>query len=162
MNADKIPSSVDRCRAAAEVAGVDVEICEFPDGTKTAQDAADAVGCSVAQIVKSMIFEADGEVVLALTSGANQVDPAKLAELADASACGRANPDQVRTSTGYAIGGVSPFGHLQPVRTWIDPHLLTFDVVWVAAGTPRHVFAVPSQQLLATTRAVVADFCPTP
>ncbi len=164
MSTASIPASgsndsAERCRRAAESHGLTVDMREFPEGTRTAADAAAAVGCEVDQIVKSMIFDADGEIVLALTSGAHQVDPAKLADAAQVGSCGRANPEQVRTVTGYAIGGVSPFGHLQPIRTWLDPHLLTFDEVWVAGGTPRHVFAVSSEQLASTTGAIIADVC---
>ena len=146
---------------AAAKLGLTIETREFPSGTRTAQDAALAVGCEVGQIVKSMIFDADGDLVLALTSGANQVDPHRLAELAGAKTCGRATPDQVRSVTGYAIGGVPPFGHDHEVRTWIDPHLLTFDEVWAAAGTPRHVFAIEPRELVKLTGAAVRDFTAT-
>ncbi len=142
--------------------GLSIETQEFPEGTRTAQDAADAVGCEVGQIVKSMIFDAGGTLVLALTSGVNQVDPHRLAELAGATECGRANPDQVRAVTGFAIGGVPPFGHRHPIPTWIDPHLLTFDQVWAAAGTPRHVFAVAPRELANLTGALARDFTTNP
>lgn len=151
-------TSVERCVDAALAAGIDVEMREFPDGTRTADDAAAALSCQVDQIVKSMVFDADGEIVLALTSGARRVDAEKLAALAGAERCDRADPDQVRAVTGYAIGGVTPYGHLEPVRTWIDPHLLHFDVVWAAGGTPRHVFAIPTDRLVASTGGTVADF----
>lgn len=144
--------------AAAATAGVEVSVQEFPEGTRTAADAAAAVGCDVDQIAKSMIFEADGELVLALTSGSSQVDAHRLAELAGAASCGRANADQVRATTGYAIGGVPPFGHTTPVRTWVDPKLLSFDVVWAAAGTPRHVFSIGPRDLVKLTEAAIADF----
>jgi len=150
--------SVQRVVDAGAAKGLTVEVEEFPDGTRTAADAAAAVGCKVDQIVKSMIFDAAGEVVLALTSGAHQVDGAALAALAGVDACSRADPDQVRAVTGYAIGGVAPIGHTTPVRTWIDPHLLTFDRIWAAAGTPRHVFAVDPQSLVEATGAIVAEF----
>lgn len=142
----------------AAAAGVPVTVSEYPDGTRTAQDAATAVGCKVDQIVKSMIFDADGELVLALTSGKNLVDGAILAGLAGVSKCGRADVDEVRATTGFAIGGVPPFGHLNDVRTWIDPHLLTFDLVWAAAGTPRHVFAISPTNLVKLTGAIAAPF----
>lgn len=149
---------------AAEAAANDVQITihEYREGTRTAQDAADSVGCAVDQIAKSMIFEADGELVLALTAGSNQVDPHRLAELAGAKKCGRANPEQVRNVTGYAIGGVPPFGHSESVRTWIDPHLLSFDNVWAAAGTPRHVFSIAPKDLVKLTGATVRDFTTNP
>ncbi|MCP3987587.1 MAG: YbaK/EbsC family protein [Actinomycetia bacterium] len=138
---------------AAAGLGVEIDVVEFPAGTRTAVDAATAVGCTVDQIVKSMIFDANGEVVLALTSGVNQVDPDALATMAQAPRCGRADPEQVRATTGYAIGGVPPFGHDHPVRTWIDPHLLSFDELWAAAGTPHHVFAISPQALVELTGA---------
>ena len=155
------PNAVAVAKAASEQ-GIVITIVEYPNGTRTAQDAADAVGCQVDQIVKSMIFEADGDLVLALTSGANQVDAHRLAELAGAKTCGRANPDQVRATTGYAIGGVPPFGHQEPVRTWIDPHLMNFDRVWAAAGTPRHVFPIEPRDLVRLTNATVRDFTDNP
>ena len=153
-------SSVDRVLAAAAAAGLDVKVVEFPDGTRTADDAAAAVGCKVDQIVKSMIFAAgdDREIVLALTSGANQVDGVRLAALAGVDACHRATADEVRSTTGFAIGGVAPIGHLSPLRTWIDPHLLTFDEIWAAAGSPRHVFAIDPSRLVDLAAATVADF----
>ena len=133
---------------------------EFPDGTRTADDAAAAVGCKVDQIVKSMVFAAgdEREIVLALTSGANQVDGDRLAALAGVDACHRATADEVRSTTGFAIGGVAPIGHLSKLRTWIDPHLLTFDEIWAAAGSPRHVFAVAPSRLVELATATVADF----
>lgn len=148
-----LPASARRVVEAAATHGVEIAVIEFPAGTRTAVEAAGAVGCSVDQIVKSMIFDADGEVVLALTSGINQVDTNALATVAEALRCGRADPEQVRATTGYAIGGVPPFGHDHPVRTWIDPHLLGFDQLWAAAGTPRHVFAISPQTLVELTGA---------
>jgi prolyl-tRNA editing enzyme YbaK/EbsC (Cys-tRNA(Pro) deacylase) len=154
----QLPASARRVAEAAEAGGYGITIVEYPDGTRTAYDAARAVGCAVEQIVKSMIFTADDELVLALTSGAHQVDPVALAAIAGRTRCGRANPDQVRTVTGYAIGGVPPFGHDNPVRTWIDPLLMTFAEVWAAAGTPRHVFAIVPEALVRLSGAVEADF----
>ena len=153
-------ASVERVLEAAAAVGLDVDVVEFPDGTRTADDAAAAVGCKVDQIVKSMIFAAgpDREIVLALTSGANQVDGDELAVLAGVDACHRATVDEVRETTGFAIGGVAPLGHLNPLRTWIDPHLVTFDTIWAAAGSPRHVFAVDPSKLVELTGATVADF----
>ncbi len=150
--------SAQRVADAASAGGHVISVIEYPEGTRTAEDAAAAVGCSVDQIVKSMIFDADGELVLALTSGAHLVDAAALAALAGVGTCGRANADQVRAVTGFAIGGVPPFGHENPVRTWIDPHLLTFGEVWAAAGTPRHVFAIVPEALARLAGAVPGDF----
>lgn len=153
-----LPVSARRVVEAAAAAGLDLRLQEFPDGTRTAADAARAVGCDVSQIVKSMIFDADGELVLALTSGAKQVDGTALAAAAGVDRCGRADADQVRARTGFAIGGVAPFGHLHPIRTWIDPVLTGFDVVWAAGGTPRHVFPIAPGDLIRVTGATVAEF----
>jgi prolyl-tRNA editing enzyme YbaK/EbsC (Cys-tRNA(Pro) deacylase) len=153
-------ASVQRVIEAAAAAGLDIDVVEFPEGTRTAEAAAEAVGCEVGQIVKSMIFAVgdEREIVLALTSGSNTVDGARLARLAGADACHRADPEEVRAVSGFAIGGVAPIGHLNPLRTWIDPHLLDFDVIWAAAGTPRHVFAVDPVKLQELTGAAKADF----
>lgn len=153
-----VSSSRKRVLDAATAAGLIIEIQEFPEGTKTANDAAAAVGCFVDQIVKSMVFDADGELILALTSGGNRVDGQALAALAGATSCGPADATKVRTQTGFAIGGVAPFGHMNPVRTWIDPTLLGFEKVWAAAGTPRHVFAIGPTDLARITRAIEGDF----
>ncbi len=153
-----LPPSARRVAAAAAAGGHAIEIIEYPDGTRSAEDAARAVGCAVDQIVKSMIFDADGHVVLALTSGAHLVDGTKLAALAGVERCGRADADRVRSVTGFAIGGVPPFGHDHRVRTWIDPHLLSFAEVWAAAGTPRHVFPIVPEALQRLSEATVADF----
>lgn len=148
--------------------GLEIEIDEHPeDGARTADDAAAAVGCLVDQIVKSLVFAVqpgnDGPgLVLALTSGANQVDTTALASLAGAESCGRADPEAVRAATGYAIGGIPPFGHDTPLPTWIDPHLLTFDRVWGAAGTPRHVFGIGPETLVELTGGRTADFTRAP
>ena len=150
--------TVGRVKAAALEGGLDIDVVTFPEGTRTAVAAAEALGCEVEQIVKSLIFDADGELVMALTSGANQVDTDKLAVAAERSACGRADADQVRAVTGYAIGGVPPFGHDESVRTWIDPHLLTMDKVWAAAGTPKTVFPIDPHELVRITGATVFDF----
>lgn len=144
--------------------GVELSVREYPeDGARTAEDAAAAVGAEVDQIAKSMIFsvsddDGPGELVLALTAGSNRIDTATLAEIAGAKRCGRADPEQVRAATGYAIGGVPPFGHATELRTWIDPHLLTFGEVWGAAGTPRHVFPIAPETLVTLTGATEADF----
>lgn len=143
--------------------GLDLAIREYPDdGARTAEDAANAVGSTVDQIVKSMIFAAEtdngSELVLALTAGSNKVDPEALAALAGVTRCGRADPEAVRAATGYAIGGVPPFGHREQLKTWIDPHLLTFDEVWAAAGTPRHVFPIAPDRLRELTGATEARF----
>ncbi len=158
--------SAERVAAWAAERSLVLEIREYAEGgARTAEDAANAVGCQVDQIVKSMIFELSSaesaesdELVLALTAGSNRVDPDALAALAGADRCGRADPERVRSVTGYAIGGVPPFGHTNTLRTWIDPHLSSFEVVWAAAGTPRHVFPIAPATLLDLTGAIEARF----
>lgn len=154
----ELPASAQRVIDAAAYHGLTLEVVEYPDGTRTADDAAAAVGCEVGQIVKSLIFSVDGELVLALTSGSNRVDTAKLTEAAGGAECGRADASQVREVTGFAIGGVPPFGHANPVRAFLDPALLRHEVVWAAAGTPRHVFPLSPADLLAATSATEANF----
>ena len=155
------PKGVQRVLDAAAADGLVLELVEYPDGTRTAVDAAAAVGCDVGQIVKSLIFAVDDELVLALTSGANQVDTDLLTKAAGGQKCGRANADQVRETTGFAIGGVAPFGHRTSVPAFFDPALLTYETVWAAAGTPRHVFPIAPQKLLAITDATLTEFTAT-
>ena len=131
-----------RVADAARELGLDIEVRTFPAGTKTAADAAAAIGVEVGQIVKSLIFEVDGEVVVAYVSGANQLAEKKLAAAAGGRKAGRVDADVVRQATGYPIGGVPPFGHATPLRVFVDEDLLAFDVVWAAAGTWNDVFAL--------------------
>lgn len=154
--------AIDRFLDAAQVLGHSVEVRRFPEGTKTAEDAARAIGCDVGQIVKSLVFVAGGEPVLALTSGANRVDLQRLAGVAGASGARRADPEEARAATGFAVGGTPPFGHPERVRTFIDRDLLGFDEVWAAAGTPDAVFRTTPDELQRTALAEVADFKETP
>jgi len=153
-----VSGAVDRFLQAARAAGLDPDVRRFPQGTKTAADAAAAIGCDVAQIVKSLVFAADGEPVIAYTSGANRVDVAKLAGLAGARAVRRATPEEARAATGFAVGGTPPIGHPERLRSWIDPALLGFDEVWAAAGTPDAVFPLLPERLAAVTGATPGDF----
>ena len=131
---------------------------QFPDGTKTAADAAAAIGVDVGAIVKSLIFAVDGDVVLAYVSGANQLDERKLAAAAGGSeVLRRVDADTVRTVTGYPIGGVPPFGHATPLRVFVDPDLLVHDEVWAAAGTWNDVFAITPADLVAASGGTVVD-----
>lgn len=150
--------SEEKVAAAARELGLDVEVRAFPGGTRTAADAAAAVGCDVAQIVKSLVFVCAGEPVVALVGGADQLDPARLAQAvgADAGAVRRASADEVRAATGFAVGGVPPFGHATLLRCFADDALLAHDVVWAAAGTPTHVFSAAPGALLEAAGAVVA------
>ncbi|MDM7255998.1 MAG: YbaK/EbsC family protein [Paracoccus sp. (in: a-proteobacteria)] len=151
--------SLKRVKAALEAAGITVEVKEMSEGTRTAEDAARAVGCEVDQIAKSIIFRGDesGHVVLFLTAGGHRVDPAKAARVAG-QALGKADADLIRAETGFAIGGVSPVGHLSAVKAFYDARLSDFDIVWAAAGTPRHVFAITPADLLRITGAEFAEF----
>jgi prolyl-tRNA editing enzyme YbaK/EbsC (Cys-tRNA(Pro) deacylase) len=131
--------SIERVRAALLAAGHPDTITAFPAGTRTAADAAAAVGCTVAQIAKSIVFRAGGRAALIVTSGANRVDPAKAGALLGVPLA-RADADWVRTVTGFAIGGVAPIGHLTPPLLLIDEDLRELDPIWAAAGSPMHVF----------------------
>lgn len=151
--------AIDRFLDAAAVVNHDVEVRRFPEGTKTAEDAARAIDCDVAQIVKSLVFIADdGSPVLALTSGANRVDTDRLASIVGARSVRRANPEEARAATGFAVGGTPPFGHPDPVRTFLDRDLLAHDEVWAAAGTPDAVFRTDPSELERVTGAEIADF----
>ncbi|HEX6330944.1 MAG TPA: YbaK/EbsC family protein [Actinomycetota bacterium] len=150
--------AIDRFLQAAEVLGHPVEVRRFPEGTKTAVDAARAIGCEVGQIVKSLVFVADGQPVLALTSGANRVDPTRLAAAAGASSARRATPEEAREATGFAVGGTPPFGHTGRVRTFLDPDLRGYEVIWAAAGTPDSVFRTTPAELERAAEAQTADF----
>ncbi|HXF82691.1 MAG TPA: YbaK/EbsC family protein [bacterium] len=152
-----MPSATDRVREALRRLGVEAEIREFPQGTRTAAEAAAAVGTSVAQIVKSLVFLADGRPVLVLVSGANRVDPLRLARALGAHAVQRADADTVRRVTGFVIGGVPPVGHATPLAVVMDRELLRHDQVFAAAGTPQAVFAIAPQRLAEITRATPAD-----
>ncbi|MGA1220645.1 MAG: YbaK/EbsC family protein, partial [Ilumatobacteraceae bacterium] len=127
------------------------------DGTRTAQEAADAIGVQVGQIVKSLIFAVDGEVVLAYVSGANQLDESKLALAAGGAMCQRVDADVVRSTTGFPIGGVPPFGHSRTLRVFIDPDLLQFDEVWAAAGTWHDVFGIEPRKLVEASAGAVVE-----
>ena len=149
--------NVRRVIDAAAEAGLQIEAVRFPDGAKTAADAAAAIGVDVGQIVKSLIFAVDGEVVLAFVSGSNQLDEAKLAAAAGGERCARVDADTVRTVTGFPIGGVPPFGHATPLTAFVDPDLLGYDEVWAAAGTWHDVFAVRPDDLVRASGGTVTD-----
>ncbi len=149
-------ASTERVRAALVERGLDCEIIDTQQSARTAQEAADAVGARVGQIVKSLVFLCDGVGVMALVSGANRLDVHKLGALAGG-AISRADADAVRVATGFAIGGVAPLGSASPIRVFFDRDLLAFDEIWAAAGTPSTVFAVSPDELVRATDAVVAD-----
>ena len=149
--------NVGRVVDAAAAAGLTIEVRRFPEGTRTAADAARAVGCEVAQIVKSLVF-VDGErPVVALVSGANRVDLGKLAEAAGRGVVRRADGDEVRRLTGFAIGGVPPFAHATPAIVLVDRDLARHDTVWAAAGLPDAVFPIGPDDLVRVSGGSLAD-----
>jgi len=149
--------NVTRVASAAAQLGLSIEPRRFPEGCKTAADAAAAIGVHVGQIVKSLIFAVDGEVVLAYVSGSNQLDEKKLANAAGGAKCARVDADTVYQTTGFPIGGVPPFGHKTKLRIFIDPDLLQHDEVWAAAGTWHDVFAIEPHRLVEASEGLVSD-----
>jgi Cys-tRNA(Pro) deacylase len=152
------PSAQKVAEAAREL-GLAVQIVEFEQTTRTAEDAAAAIGCEVAQIVKSLCFAVNDRPIMALVSGVNRLDERKLAAL-----CGvgrkkvkRADAEMVKEATGFSIGGVPPFGHISPLPIYVDEDLTHFDVIWAAAGTPFAVFAVKPAELLQVSGGVLVD-----
>lgn len=150
--------SVKRVARTAEELGLDIEIKRMGDSTRTAEDAAKACGCEVARIVKSLIFVGaeTNDLHLLLVNGADRVDLAK-ASVAIGEELDRADANDVRTRTGFAIGGVSPIGHLTPPKIWIDQTLMGFETVWAAAGAPDAVFEVPPNALVESTGAEIVE-----
>jgi len=154
--------STRRVIAALHAHGVDTEVRDMPGSTRTAQDAADAVGCAVAQIVKSLLFASeDGRAWLVLASGPNRVDTDLLQERTGCSVS-MADPATVREVTGFAIGGVAPVGLARDLPVVMDEDLLRHDVVWAAAGTPKSVFPVDPQVLRRISAADVVRVVRTP
>jgi Cys-tRNA(Pro) deacylase len=146
-----------RVIAAAREAGLTITTRRFPEGTKTAADAAAAIGVTVGQIVKSLVFGVDNEIVMALVSGSNQLDEKKLALAAGGAKCARVDADAVREATGYPIGGVPPFGHSTQLRVFVDPDLLQYDEVWAAAGTWNDNFGANPNDIVRVAGGVVTD-----
>lgn len=137
--------------------GVEPDVQTFPEGTKTAADAAQAIGCDVAQIASSIVMMADDRPVVVITSGANLVDESRVAELLEASSVRMADPEEVKSATGWSIGGVPPIGHENDLIVVMDETLLDYDEVWAAAGTPDSVWPVDPEELLALAGAQSAD-----
>ena len=136
---------------ALAAAGAPGRVRELADAVRTARDAATALGCEPAAIANSLVFMADEEPVMILTSGAHKVDTVYVATLLGVDQLRRATPDQVRAATGQPIGGVAPVGHPRPVRTLVDVALQQFPVVWAAGGTPHAVFPTTYDELLRVT-----------
>lgn len=149
-------ASVERVVAALAALGVEAQVTEFPQSTRTAEEAAAAIGAQVGQIVKSLVFMAGEQPVLALVSGVNRADTHRLATLAGAP-IRRADADAVRAATGFAIGGVPPVGHATSLPTYLDRDLLRYETVWAAAGTPNAVFPITPAELERISGATVAD-----
>lgn len=151
--------SARKVAGAALDRGLTIEVVEFDETTRTAPDAANAIGCQVAQIVKSLIFIANGEPVVALVSGANRLDERKLAALRGISRkkVKRPDADTAKTITGFSIGGVPPFGHTSALPVYVDEDLTRFDVVWAAAGTPFAVFSITPADLLQASHGTVVE-----
>jgi prolyl-tRNA editing enzyme YbaK/EbsC (Cys-tRNA(Pro) deacylase) len=143
--------------AHAAERGIAISVKRFPSTTRTAQDAAREIGCTVAEIVKSLVFLADGAPVVVLCSGADRVDEAKLRDVLGAAGVRRATADEAKTATGYAIGGVPPFGHAASLRVVVDRGLRAFPTVWAAAGLPDAVFPIVPDDLVRLSAATEAD-----
>ena len=152
---DALSASASRVAEELRRLGITGEVMEMPETTRSAADAAAALGCDIAQIVKSLVFRsiARDEPVLVLASGADRVDEARLAEMVGP--VEKATGKFVRDRTGFAIGGVPPVAHTERLETYLDEHLLGHSVVWAAAGTPRAVFPVDPQELVRVTSAKV-------
>jgi len=148
-----------RVAEALRARGVEAEVQELPDSTRTAPEAATALGCDIAEIAKSLVFRAteSGDPVLVIASGADRVDEGRLAE-AVGEPIGKADADFVRERTGFGIGGVPPVGHAQPLPIYIEENMLQLERIWAAAGTPRAVFGpvTPAELVRATGARVVS------
>jgi len=151
--------SLKRVLRALEDAQLQITPLELGPETRTAQQAADAAGCALDQIAKSVIFagQTSGQAILFITAGGNQVDPVKASAVAG-EPLGKADAALIRAQTGFAIGGVAPIGHLHPITAYLDPRLTEFDVIYAAAGTPRHIFPIKPQVLLKISNSQVSDF----
>jgi prolyl-tRNA editing enzyme YbaK/EbsC (Cys-tRNA(Pro) deacylase) len=160
-----VSGAIQRFIDASRSEGLDPAVRRSPQGTRTAEDAARAIGCDVGQIVKSLVFiawagleaPAGDRPVLALTSGANRVDPTKLAALCGVEVVRRASPEEARAATGFAVAGTPPFGHRERSPAFVDRDLLLHEVVWAAAGTPDAVFPLSPADLVRVSRGTVAD-----
>jgi prolyl-tRNA editing enzyme YbaK/EbsC (Cys-tRNA(Pro) deacylase) len=153
--------STEKVALALRDGGALGEVRQLADSTRTAQEAAAALGVPVGAIVKSLVFTADGDPVLVLASGDHLVDTTKIAAAFGAGQVARADADTVRAATGYPIGGVAPLAHPEPLRTLVDTHLARYDVLWAAAGTPHAVFPTSYDELVRLTGATPADVAAT-
>lgn len=151
-------ASQEKVQQALDELGITTEVSVLPDSTRTAKEAAQAVGCQVAQIAKSIIFQGkdSGLPILVVASGINRIDEKKIKALVGEK-IGQAKPDFVREKTGYAIGGVPPLAHATPIKTIIDEDLLQYQEIWAAAGTPKAVFRISPQDLVRVIEGQVAE-----
>jgi len=152
-----IPDASRRVVAAATGLGLDIEVVEYPEGTKTAAAAAAAVGCPVSAIVKSLVFVVDERPVIALVPGDLRLDPDRLAAAAGGRQARRAGLEEVRAATGYAAGGTPPFAHATDLPVYADRNLARHELLWAAAGTPSTVFEISLDDLIAASGAEWAD-----
>jgi Cys-tRNA(Pro) deacylase len=153
----EMASGPERVQEALNKVGLEVQVVRLPDSTRTAPEAAKAVGCEVGAIAKSLLFLADGEPLLVVCGGDRRVDTARVAELLGAQSVKMAPAEEVRRVTGYAIGGVPPLGHANPLRILLDASLLRWPVVYAAAGAHDALFPIDPHRLLEATGATLAD-----
>jgi prolyl-tRNA editing enzyme YbaK/EbsC (Cys-tRNA(Pro) deacylase) len=149
--------SVIRVRERLALLGASGEVRRLDDSARTAKEAADALGIEVGQIASSLIFLADGAPVLVIASGGHRVDTQMLAAILEVAVIGKASADDVRAATSFAIGGVAPVGHPEPLRTIVDIALSRFDEVWAAGGHPHYVFPTSYDELLRITGGAAAE-----
>lgn len=152
-----LPDATVRFLEFAELAGLDLEIHHFPEGTRTSADAAAAVGCQLSAIAKSLVFMVDEQPVVAILSGDHRLDPRKLAEASGAAGARRASLEEARAATGFAAGGTPAFGYPQPLPVFLDTGLERHDEVWSAAGTPTTVYPIKLTDLVQASGAKMAD-----
>jgi Cys-tRNA(Pro) deacylase len=160
--ADAWPEPVERVAAALRQAGAEARIDEFEQVAHTAEEAAEAIGCDLNRIVKSLLFDCDGNAVLVLVAGDRRADPEKVAAATGASRARVAGAAQVESATGFAPGAVSPFGLTRVLRVLIDEDLLVDGLLWVGAGSTRHMAGVPAAELIRVARAEPADVAQDP
>lgn len=157
----QLSKGAQKVQIALDAHGLKLEVIELAKSTRTAQDAANTLGCEVAQIAKSLIFKTSQEEkpILVIASGTNRVSEAKIANYMLESAILRADADFVKTVTGFPIGGVPPIGHAENLKTYIDEDLLRFERIWAAAGTPNSVFSLTPEQMVQITGGDVVSVC---
>jgi len=155
---ESLSASAQKVQDALEALGVSLKVVELPGSTRTAIEAAQAIGVQVGQIVKSLVFKSKRtqRPILVIASGVNRVKEKKIEVLID-EPLGKADADFVREQTGFAIGGVPPVGHAQPIETFIDRDLLQYDEIWAAAGTPHAVFRLTPDELIRITSGTLVD-----